>query len=190
MILLKDRNSSASTGDDNLIRIGKGPDRVKLYDLHWIRCGNDTTKPLSRLLHHIVAFFSLCCSVFCGHITSQNFCWGVKCLVVRIYRYLGQNRTDGTVNSPCKKFLPDRILKIKSDVALCHCRADRHRSWSIVWMVLAEFIHSSVNHTKLWRVTVCNDNLIAVLYKIRNGFYCLADRNLLLRERRSEGSVS
>lgn len=57
-------------------------------------------------------------------------------------------------------------------------------------MVLAEFIHSSVNHTKLWRVTVCNDNLIAVLYKIRNGFYCLADRNLLLRERRSEGSVS
>ena len=57
-------------------------------------------------------------------------------------------------------------------------------------MILAEFVHGSVDHAKLRGIAVCDDNLIAVLYKIRDGLCRLLDRNLLLRQSRSQCPVS
>ena len=171
-----DGHTAAAAGDDNLTGIRQSADTVDLYDIFRLRCGYDTTITAIHF-DHVVSLLFFSVSFFLGHDTTDDFDRFVEGVIVWIYNNLGQNGGNRTVDATVEKFFTNGVLQVISDITLAHGRADRYGCEGVIRVLLSEFVHSSMDHTHLWGITVGNNNLAISLYKICNSFcgafYCV-----------------
>ena len=94
MLLFNDRDSAAAAGDDNLVCIGEGADSFYFHNVNGLGGSNHTAEAKSCVLLHIIALLYFHFGILFGHISANHLCGLVKCLVIGVYRYLGQNGAD------------------------------------------------------------------------------------------------
>ena len=96
----------------------------------------------------------LCFCFFLGQDTADDLLWLCESVIIRIDHNLSQYSGNRFVNTSGKQLCTDGSLKVVTDVALAHGRTYGHRCKCIIRMCLTEFVHSSMDHSDLWSVTV------------------------------------
>ena len=133
-------------------------------------------------LDYVVALLFLLLRLGLGHHTADGLERRVERLVVWVDGHLGQNGGDRFIDSALDQLGADAVLHVVADIALAHGGADGHGSLAVAVVLLAEFIHRSVNHAHLGGVAVDDGHLPSILNKISDHFGGFRHRGLLFRE--------
>ena len=166
MILFQYRNTTASACDNYLICIDQGLNCLNLNNTDRIRCRYNSSESLTRFFYYIVTFLTFCCGILCRHISSKHLSRCIKCFIIRVYRYLCQDRTDSTENASVQKLCADCILKVISDISLAHSRTYGHWGLCVIGMAFAKLIQCCMDHAQLRCITMCDRYLISFFDQI------------------------
>ena len=71
MVLFNDRNTAASTCDDDLSGVGKSTDGIDFHNTDRLGSRNDTAEALSGNLPDIVPLFYFNFSIVLGHVATD-----------------------------------------------------------------------------------------------------------------------
>ena len=170
--LLKNRDSAAACGNDDLLCCREDLYGFNLYDLLWLRCCKDTSVLALAHLCDKVSFFFFSLGLFCVKNTSNDLLRLCKCFIVWIDDNLCQNCADRFVDPSGDKLSTDGVLKVIADITLAHGGTYGHWCKCIIRMCLTEFIHCGVDHPYLRTVAVGDHYAGSLLYQICDYLRC------------------
>ena len=181
--LAEHRNTAASAGDDDLIRVKECLDGVDLDDGLRGRGRNDTLEyAIGDHLHMVAVLLFLTC--FLGvHQLTDALDRIIEALVIRIDHHLGDDGGCRLIDASLHELGTHCVLQVVADHALAHRRAYMKRGVYVLLRIrLREVLHRGVDHTYLRCVREYQCDLIAVLDEIADHRCGTCNGGLLLRK--------
>ena len=165
------RDAAPAAGNDDMICLHEGADRIDFDDTLWFRAGHHPAPAAAGIFHDVVIPFLFQCTGFrLGHEGADGFGGILEGRIVRIHFHLGQHGSSAFIDAPVQHFFAHGVLEVIADIALAHSHTDRQGARNILFRLgTGQLRHGVLDHAHLGTVAMADDDFVAVLDQVHHG---------------------